>query len=66
MTHFAFSCRLACVSKRNLAIIKEQLKPIIELRREGRLARITKALACEATVTDISKAEGIGRTPYVM
>ena len=33
-----------------------------ELRREGRLARIAKALASGATVTDIAEAEGIGRT----
>jgi hypothetical protein len=37
-------------------------KPTAELRREGRLARIAKALASGATVTDIAKAEGIGRT----
>jgi hypothetical protein len=33
-----------------------------ELRREGRLARIAKALASGATVTEIAEAEGIGRT----
>ena len=33
-----------------------------ELRREGRLARIAKALASGTTVTDIAEAEGIGRT----
>ena len=33
-----------------------------ELRREGRLARIAKALASGASVTDIAEAEGIGRT----
>jgi hypothetical protein len=33
-----------------------------ELRREGRLARIARALASGATVTDIAEAEGIGRT----
>ena len=33
-----------------------------ELRREGRLARIAKALASGATVTDIAEAEGISRT----
>ena len=37
-------------------------KPTAELRREGRLARIAKALASGATVTDIAEAEGIGRT----
>ena len=36
--------------------------PTAELRREGRLARIAKALASGATVTDIAEAEGIGRT----
>jgi hypothetical protein len=34
--------------------------PVAELRREGRLARIAKALASGATVTDIAEAEGIG------
>jgi hypothetical protein len=33
-----------------------------ELRREGRLARIAKALASGTTVTDVAEAEGIGRT----
>ena len=33
-----------------------------ELRREGRLTRIAKALASGATVTEIAEAEGIGRT----
>ena len=32
------------------------------LRREGRLARIAKALASGTTVTDIAEAEGISRT----
>jgi hypothetical protein len=50
------------VSKRNLAIIKEQPKATAELRREGRLARIAKALASGASVTDVAEAEGIGRT----
>ena len=36
--------------------------PTAELRREGRLARIAKALASGATVTDIAEAEGMGRT----
>jgi hypothetical protein len=39
-----------------------QAKPTAELRREGRLARIAKALASGAAVTDIAAAEGIGRT----
>jgi hypothetical protein len=34
----------------------------VELRREGRFARIAKALASGASVTDIAEAEGIGRT----
>ena len=38
------------------------LPPTAELRREGWLARIAKALASGATVTDIADAEGIGRT----
>ncbi len=36
--------------------------PAAQLRREGRLARIAKALASGATVTDIAEAEGISRT----
>jgi hypothetical protein len=43
-----------------------QIEPVApstaELRREGRLARIAKALASGAAVTDIAEAEGIGRT----
>ena len=39
-----------------------QPKPTSELRREGRLARIAKALVSGATVTEIAEAEGIGRT----
>jgi hypothetical protein len=36
-----------------------------ELRRVGRLARIVKALASGATVTDIAEAEGIaGPLPH--
>jgi len=31
-----------------------------ELRRDGRLARIAKALVSGGTVTDIAEAEGIG------
>ena len=49
------------MSKRNITITA-QPKPTAELRREGRLARIAKALASGATVTDIAEAEGIGRT----
>ncbi|MBC8164683.1 MAG: hypothetical protein H7Y20_02290 [Bryobacteraceae bacterium] len=37
--------------------------PSAKLHFEGRLARIAKALAAGATVTDIAEAEGIGRTP---
>jgi hypothetical protein len=36
--------------------------PTAELRREGRLTRIAKALASGTTVSDIAEAEGIGRT----
>jgi hypothetical protein len=35
---------------------------VAEFRRDGRLARIARALASGATVTDIAEAEGIGRT----
>ena len=41
---------------------RSTLRTTAELRREGRLARIAKALASGATVTDIAEAEGIGRT----
>jgi hypothetical protein len=60
------------VSSRRLARVRTrktsnaQIEPAApstaELRREGRLARIAKALASGATVTDIAEAEGIGRT----
>ena len=57
------SRRLARVSKHKAPITEEaQSKPTAELRREGRLTRIAKALALGATVTDIADAEGIGRT----
>ena len=45
-----------------LNIEETQPKPTAELRREGRLARIAKALVSGATVTEIAEAEGIGRT----
>jgi hypothetical protein len=48
--------------KRKTPNIEEtQPKPTPELRREGRLARIAKALVSGATVTEIAEAEGIGR-----
>ena len=51
------------MSKRKTPITEEaQAKPTAELRREGRLTRIAKALASGATVTDIADAEGIGLT----
>ena len=51
------------MSKRKTPITEEaHFKPTAELRREGRLARIAKALASGATVTDIADAEGIGPT----
>jgi hypothetical protein len=54
---------LARVSKPKTPITEEaESKPTAELRREGRLTRIAKALASGATVTDIAEAEGIGRT----
>jgi hypothetical protein len=58
------SCRLARVRTRKTsnAQIEAAAPPTPELRREGRLARIAKALASGATVTDIAEAEGIGRT----
>ncbi len=64
VTHNATSsCRLARMSKRKISQTEEaQPKPTAELRREGRLARIAKALVSGATVTDIAEAEGIDRT----
>ena len=57
------SRRLARVSKRKTPNTEEaQPRPTAELRREGRLTRIAKALASGATVTEIAEAEGIGRT----
>ena len=56
---------MARVSKRKtptIEIPEAQPNPTAKLRREGRLARIAKALAIGATVTDIAEAEGIGRT----
>jgi hypothetical protein len=52
--------------KRKTPAIEPQPTPIAQLRREGRLARITKALASGATVTDIAEAEGISRTSASM
>jgi hypothetical protein len=55
--------RLRCRQCRSPAI-EDPVKPAstAELRREGRLARIAKALVSGATVTEIAEAEGIGRT----
>jgi hypothetical protein len=50
------------IVKRKTAATEPQPTPIPVLRREGRLARIAKALAAGATVTDIAEAEGISRT----
>src|SRR5688572_28109904 len=53
------------MSKRKTPVVEiHQAQPqsTAELRREGRLARIAQALASGATVTDIAKAEGVGRT----
>jgi hypothetical protein len=50
------------VRKLNTPTTELKPAPVAELRREGRLARIAKALAAGATVTDIAEAEGIGRT----
>jgi hypothetical protein len=52
----------ASVTKRKTPTTEPKPVPVAELRREGRLARIAKALAAGATVTDIAVAEGIGRT----
>ena len=46
----------------NTEVDEAQPRSTAELRREGRLARIAKALASGATVTEIPEAEGIGRT----
>ena len=45
-----------------LKFTKSKPQSTAELRREGRLTRIAKALASGATVTEIAEAEGIGRT----
>ncbi len=58
----AFSCRLEGVTNRKTPTIDPQSVPAAELRREGRLTRISKALASGATVTDIAETEGISRT----
>ena len=63
MTHNAkSSCRLACMSKRKTPAKEVKPASTAELRREGRLARIAKALVFGATVTEIAEAEGISRT----
>ena len=57
-TRLVSSRRLAPVSKRKTPIAEEaHLKPTAELRREGRLGRIAKALA--SGVTDIAEAQRI-------
>jgi hypothetical protein len=52
------------MQKRKTPAIEDPVKPAstAELRREGRLARIAKALVSGATVTEIAEAEGICRT----
>ena len=52
------------MQKRKTPAIEDPVKPAstAELRREGRLTRIAKALASGVTVTEIAEAEGIGRT----
>jgi hypothetical protein len=50
------------MSKRKRPATEVKPASTADLRREGRLARIAKALASGATVTDIAEAEGIGRT----
>ena len=51
------------MKKRKTPAIEDPVKPAstAELRREGRLARIAKALVSGATVTEIAEAEGISR-----
>src|SRR5215207_3441254 len=63
MTHTPPS-RADWVGVKKLKTRTTEPKPgrVADLRREGRLARIAKALAAGATVTDIAEAEGIGRT----
>jgi hypothetical protein len=58
------SCRLACMQKQKTPVIEDPVKsaPTAELRREGRLTRIAKALVSGASVTETAEAEGIGRT----
>jgi hypothetical protein len=50
------------MTKRKTPITTPHPAPAAELRCKGRLARIAKALAAGATVTDIAEAEGISRT----
>ena len=52
---------LARMSKTPDITKEAQQRPTAELRREGRLTRIAKALASGATVTDIAEAEGVSR-----
>ena len=64
MTHaFVSSRRIAHVSNtQDTNHRRSTVRTTAELRREGLLARIAKALASGATVTNIAEAEGIGRT----
>ena len=50
------------MTKRKNSAEEKPATTTADLRREGRLTRIAKALASGATVTDIAEAEGIGRT----
>ena len=50
------------MSKRKTPAIEVKPASTAELRREVRLARIAKALASGATVTEIAEAESISRT----
>ncbi len=47
--------------KRKNTAAEPRPTPVAQLRREGRLARIAKALALGASVTDIAEAEGSSR-----
>ena len=50
------------MSKRKTPATEVKPASTAELRREGRLARVAKALVSGATVTEMAEAEGISRT----
>jgi hypothetical protein len=57
-TRVVSSRRSGHVGKRKIATTEEQPKPTAELRREGRLARIAKALASGAQSAISPKRKG--------